>query len=163
MFRTAERTWYKRQRLERDEQNMMGAAALRRFLVPVQIPPQNSGQDTRFPIPHQTTMKYLRLKFPQFNLITQAAIYSLCTTVIINLVSWITFIRTFLFCLFINYLKVFCGGGTLPRYATALGQGIPTVRDRHISIRDISIHNNSICDNSIQSVPKIKTMCKSVN
>ena len=39
---------YKRRRLERDEQNMMGAAALQRF-------------------PLQTTMKYLRLNFPQFN------------------------------------------------------------------------------------------------
>ena len=40
---------YKRQRLERDEQNMMGAAALQHFLVPVQIPPQNSGQEHAIP------------------------------------------------------------------------------------------------------------------
>ena len=42
---------YTRQRCERDEQNKIGAAALQRFLVPVQLPPQHTGQEHAFPDP----------------------------------------------------------------------------------------------------------------
>ena len=40
---------YKRQRKERDVQNKIGVVALQRFLVPVQLPPQHSGQELVIP------------------------------------------------------------------------------------------------------------------
>ena len=59
---------YKRQRLERDEQNMMGAAALQRFLVPVQIPPQNSGQEHTIPDPPSDDNEIFEVEIPAIHL-----------------------------------------------------------------------------------------------
>ena len=42
---------YKRKRKERDAQNKIGAVKLQRFLVPVQLPPQNTGQERVIPDP----------------------------------------------------------------------------------------------------------------
>ncbi|KAI6648276.1 hypothetical protein LOD99_12085 [Oopsacas minuta] len=42
---------YKRQRKECDAQNKIGAVELQRFLVPVQHPPQNTGQERVIPDP----------------------------------------------------------------------------------------------------------------
>ena len=75
---------YKRQRLERDEQNMMGAAALQRFLVPVQIPPQNYDQEHAIPDPPSDDNEIFEVEIPAIQLDnTGCNIRALCTTVII--------------------------------------------------------------------------------
>ena len=56
MSRTAER------------KNMMGAAALQRFLVPVQIPPQNSGQEHAIPDPPSDDNEIFEVEIPAIQL-----------------------------------------------------------------------------------------------
>ena len=59
---------YKRQRLERDEQNMMGAAVLQRFLVPVQMPPQNSALKHAIPDPPSDDNEIFEVEIPAVQL-----------------------------------------------------------------------------------------------
>ena len=59
---------YKCQRLERYQQNMMGAAALQRFLVPVQILPQNSGQEYAIPDPSSDDNEIFEVEIPAIQL-----------------------------------------------------------------------------------------------
>ena len=59
---------YKRQRFERDEQNMMGAVALQHFLVPVRITPQNSGQEHAIPDPPSDDKEIFEVEIPAIQL-----------------------------------------------------------------------------------------------
>ena len=47
---------------------MMGAAALQRFLVPVQIPPQNSGQENAIPDPPSDDNEIFEVEIPAIQL-----------------------------------------------------------------------------------------------